>query len=316
MESRKIIKFGKNSYVLTLPHEWMQKNKLNKGDLLFLREMQNGIFISSSSEYKQDENKSIINTDNKTKFEIQREIVVAYVNDSKVIELVGKDVLSQSSDIVRFIKNFMSLEVIEQLPEKIVIRDFLNFKDISLTTTTKRIDNIIRLMIEDCKRILEGDEKESILQSSQIISRFYFLTYRIVRSGLSDVSVRNSLGMSSISLLEHWEIKEIFRRICGECKSIYYYAHELGPRKKKEREDIQNFLKTMDIYYRDIMKAYYTNDKLLSHRVRNDCKNFVEELNSYIDKNRSSTIPFLVTHIKYFTTTVMDLSRHILNNIY
>ena len=38
MEFRKLISFGKTSFVMSLPKGWVVKNKLKKGDLIALEE--------------------------------------------------------------------------------------------------------------------------------------------------------------------------------------------------------------------------------------------------------------------------------------
>ena len=38
MEYRKLISFGKNSYVVSLPKNWVRQNKLKKGDLVYIEE--------------------------------------------------------------------------------------------------------------------------------------------------------------------------------------------------------------------------------------------------------------------------------------
>ena len=38
MNSRKIIKLGHSSYVVSVPKNWVKKNKLSKGDRILVRE--------------------------------------------------------------------------------------------------------------------------------------------------------------------------------------------------------------------------------------------------------------------------------------
>ena len=46
MEFRKLISFGKTSFVMSLPKSWVLKNNLKKGDLIALEEEKDGIMIS------------------------------------------------------------------------------------------------------------------------------------------------------------------------------------------------------------------------------------------------------------------------------
>ncbi len=38
MEYRKLISFGKNSFVISLPKAWVRHSKLKKGDLIYVEE--------------------------------------------------------------------------------------------------------------------------------------------------------------------------------------------------------------------------------------------------------------------------------------
>ena len=312
METRKLIKFGKNSYVVTLPQDWVLKNRLTKGMSLFLRYSPDGILISASGEGALPEKKTIIDTTNKQQGTIQREIVTAYANNSKVIELRGSGLKDHAESLIPFIKNFMSLEILEQTTEKIVVADFLNFEDISLDTIAKRVDNIVRVMLEDCFRAFDEDLSENLEQRDQIINRFYFLSYRMVRSGLSDVTLRNRLKMNSISLLEHWQLMQSFETMGDQCKEIAKQLYALKVRKREKKEEIISFLTKMNTMYRDVLKAYYNKDTNLAHKIRDQSKQIIPDLDAYLDRNRASTVPYLVMAMKYFVFNVKDISREVL----
>ena len=49
IESRKLIPFGKFSYVVSLPKKWVIKNKLSKGSDIFLKEETDGIMLTPKS---------------------------------------------------------------------------------------------------------------------------------------------------------------------------------------------------------------------------------------------------------------------------
>ncbi len=312
VETRKLIKFGKNSYVVTLPQEWIVKNKLVKGASLFIRYSPEGILISSSGEGSSAERKTLIDTTNKEQYEIQRDIVTAYVNNSKIIELRGSGLRDHSERLITFLKNFMSLEILEQTTDKIVVADFLNLEDISLENIAKRVDNIIRVMLDDCLRAFDEDLSDNLEQRDKIINRFYFLSYRMVRSGLADVALRNRLKMNSITLLEHWQQMQSFETMGDQCKEIVKHLYHLQLRKKEKKEEITNYLSRMSVLYRDALKAYYNKDKNLAHKVRDQSKSLVRDLDVYLDKNRLSTMPFLVGSMKYFLFNVKDISREVL----
>ena len=91
MEYRKLIKFGNSSHVISIPNNWVKKNKLKKGDLIYFEENGKGELILNS-ELKKEEHqlKEItINVNNKEASTIQREIMNAYINDIDIINIIG-----------------------------------------------------------------------------------------------------------------------------------------------------------------------------------------------------------------------------------
>ena len=67
MEFRKLIGFGKSSFVVSIPKGWTQRNKLNKGDIVYLHEEENALVLSAKEKRFVKEPKRItIRTDGKT----------------------------------------------------------------------------------------------------------------------------------------------------------------------------------------------------------------------------------------------------------
>ena len=60
MNVRKLIRFGKNSYVISLPKQWVDKTKLKKGDLISIDETKEGLVLKTNSAEVKEEPKSIV----------------------------------------------------------------------------------------------------------------------------------------------------------------------------------------------------------------------------------------------------------------
>ena len=88
MEYRKLISFGKSSYVVSLPKGWVVQNKLKKGDLIYLEESGPNLILTShvdSNNIKEKE--SIIDVDGKDVRLIDREVSSAYIQNNRLIIL-------------------------------------------------------------------------------------------------------------------------------------------------------------------------------------------------------------------------------------
>mgnify|MGYP001191677169 CR=1 FL=1 len=76
-EARRLIKFGNSSHVLSIPKDWIDKNRLVKGDLVFLDENEFGQLILSPDQKKIERVDRGISfcIDNKEEDQIKREII-------------------------------------------------------------------------------------------------------------------------------------------------------------------------------------------------------------------------------------------------
>src|SRR3989344_2437396 len=134
MEYRKIISFGKSSFVVSLPKTWVRQNKLHKGDLIYFDEQNNDLLLQPKKDERETlEKEIIISIDGKDIRRVQRETIAAYIQNYKTIILQGDEVKEKAKILQSFIQNLVALEILEQDSKKIVAKDFLNINDISLT---------------------------------------------------------------------------------------------------------------------------------------------------------------------------------------
>src|SRR3989338_1488403 len=92
MEYRKLISFGKSSYVVSLPKTLVIQNKLKKGDLIYFDENgANLILKKNDTSLSNPEKEIVINIDGKSDERLQREVNAAYVLNNRKITLKGNE---------------------------------------------------------------------------------------------------------------------------------------------------------------------------------------------------------------------------------
>ena len=177
MHTRRLVKAGQASHTISLPKEWLDKNNLKKGDTVYIKEKSDRELIVTP-EGKEIVSKSkdiVINTSNKALDIIQREITAAYINNYNSITIVGRDLDEKSKDVRRMLHDFVALEIAEQTSDKIIAKDLLNWKEISIDKTIRRMDIIIRSIFEDTIKSLKGKNlHESIHFRDFDVNRLYF----------------------------------------------------------------------------------------------------------------------------------------------
>src|SRR3989338_6061280 len=101
MEYRKLISFGRNSYVVSIPKPWVIKNKLKKGDLISMHDEGSELTVSlnNNNSMQQEPRETTIEAENKNIGLIRSEIVSAYLNNHNTINIRSANILKDALEI-------------------------------------------------------------------------------------------------------------------------------------------------------------------------------------------------------------------------
>lgn len=260
MESRKIIKFGKTSHVVSLPKEWLKNNSLQKGDIIYFDEVKNNLVLRPKSFSKKKILKSIeIDTSKLEIRDIERRIISSYIQNYNVIRLFGKDIHLKSKDIKDSIQNLMALEIMEETSEIIVAKDFLKMEELSPLDLIKRMDIITRAMLLDCIKKSDIDLINSLYERDKDVNRLTFLLFRIIQNLLENQTEASQKGFNPKTLLKYNNLVRSIERIADSCKRISKLKRKIKFEKKQE-EEINKFINLLYSYYIDVMKSFYKKD--------------------------------------------------------
>lgn len=285
MDYRKLIKFGSSSFVISLPSSWLKKNKLVKGDIIHLEEDGDSrLILHSKEEKKLDEKEILIDTNRKEFPRVQGEIYNAYIDGYDVIKLTGEDLNSVSENIRDIMNNFVAMEIIEQTNNKILAKNFLNVSDVKIPDVIRRIDIILRSMLEDSITCVDGVDCSNIVNRDKDINRLCFMLERILRLAMNNPSVSRQIGASGTELLRLWYIIMNLESIGDEIKRISRFMGgiEFNTRQKNQLKKIYSDIEKS---YLDVMKAYYKNDKELAFDVNFRKDNLHERCDEFYERN-------------------------------
>ncbi|MBW3013988.1 hypothetical protein KY335_01995 [Candidatus Woesearchaeota archaeon] len=310
METRKLIKFGKNSYVITLNSEWIRKNGLNKGDHVHIIENDNNLLIESQASDKFKEGKVFkLNVQDKNRSDIKREIVTAYINNVGTIEIFGGDLKDKAMMIKDILHNLVALAVIEQDPNKIIAKDFLNMKEISIVALVRKIDNIIKTMISDSKGKTSKATEENINLRDNDVNRLHILTKRAIKHAFVSLETRQHFKMGALDLLRFWVIIENLEEIADSVKRIARYFNSTNIPKTQEK-DLLKIYDEIELFYNDLMKAFYNGDKNQALKTAPKKKEIMQKLIDFDRKNWNvEYIPNIVEKLKYMTMAIQQVGR-------
>jgi phosphate uptake regulator len=190
METRKVQRTGKSTFIVSLPKVWAKKNDITAGSLLYITQSDNGSLVLSADRSERD--LSIrLDIDDKADRPLIRDIIGCYIAGYRTIEVTSKHMSqSQKKDIHSIVQKLIGPEILEETGSKVVIQDLLNSEELQAEKALRRIRTIVRSMIQDSIEALVKSDIElatDVIQRDDDVDRLYLLILRqftgILRSG-------------------------------------------------------------------------------------------------------------------------------------
>jgi len=254
MGLRRVIKFGRSSYVLSLPSSWISRNKIVKGDFLEVIE-EPGTLIIEAKTADHVENKKEITIFIKDEKEIKAKIVSIYVNNYDIIQIVSPNIAKYSKIIRDLIRSFMGLEVVEETEKKIIIQDFFDIKNINIHETMQRFNRTLKMMMEDSIAFMQGkDTYDLIFNKEEDLNRLTFMLFKVLKKALRPKNME-ILKLSPQEIIRNWEAVLFIERVGDEIKRIVRDAVEL-----KNNVKLIELMQMVYDQYNNAMTAYFKND--------------------------------------------------------
>lgn len=312
MEFRKLIGFGKNSYVISLPKNWVKKNKLNKGDTVYIDENIDGLQINIKEKRKISEQVRaiMISIMGKKLDQIQTEIVSAYLAGYRVIEVRGENIAKDAPKIKAILKELAGIELVEETKNKIVAKDLMNIEELSIKVLIRRTDLLVRGMIDDLIKSIEEGQYESIFQRDIEVNRLVYLTKRVIRFACDNREIRQKFQQTIIELVRAWKVTGYLEAIGDNTKRIARALTKLKLKQKKKKELGDLFLLVKKRYL-DVMKAYHTKDINIALKIELESKIRLYTI-KFFEKKNISTYD-ISYNLKSIASSIKHIARAILN---
>ncbi len=312
MEYRKLIKFGNSSSVISLPKSWLEKNKINKGDSVYIEEKGDELVIlPSKKDFVNKEKEITIDITNKDNDSIKREVVSAYINNNNTIRIIGNDIQSRSEDVRRILHELVALEIMEQSSDKIIAKDFLNIKEASIENIIRKIDIIIRSMFSDCKNFKNN---ESIINMDQDVNRLYFLILRAIKYANENPLVLKTYKMSYQDVINSYQLAMSMEKIADEIKRISRFI-EKAKFDEGTKKEIVEVITEIEKTYINTMKAFYAKDKNIALDAAKTRKSLMMKCdNLFIANKGKEHIVNIAERCKNTVHYIHDIIRQVYTN--
>jgi len=316
-EPRRIIKFGKSSHVVSLPKEWMEKNKLKKGELVYLEYLKNKLVLSpKAQDYAEEEKKIVIDTKNMTMKSIRREILSSYANNFNYMEIAGDFSKIQLEEIKEIIGGLVGMEIVDSNKSKVTAKDYLDMRAIELDKVIRRIDNTIRSMFEELRNGLE--EKtfkkarfDDIYKADETLNSLFFLVCKLAKKGLRDNEITKVMKTNPEELSSyHWIVMN-FENIGDEIKRLARYLNETKL-SDTDRKKLHNLCEEIESIYLILMSAIYNKNRVSARDIMESKKNMIDKCRLFCKSKENSSIIRITERLENISVLMHNISRLIL----
>ena len=309
MESRKLILFGKNSFVISLPKSWVVGNNLKKGDMVYIEDRSSELAVTpSESTIKEEQKKMIIEIQDKELGRIRSEIISAYLMNNDIIELIGENMPENVKNIKNIIRDLSGLEIMGLTSKRITAQVILNEAEVDLENLFRRVDMIVRSMISDSISTLKEDMYENIQARDTDVNRLVWLSFRVVRKAMKNPRFAKKINMNNIDLLNYKNIVAELEGIGDQAKRVARYVRKLKLNQKSQAE-FHKLYSSLNELYLETMKAYYKKDRELAFEVMGISRKKNFEFNLFMEKNANIEVVFSIGFLKSMNSQIKEIAR-------
>ncbi len=194
---------GGSSYIITLPKEWVKQSNIEKNDPVGLLRQSDGTLLITSEMNRRSHQreKEFLVTDTTNNTFLFRKLIGAYISgyDSITIKSKGRMPPKVRTIIRKFIQTTIGQEVVEEIDNKIIIKDLLNPAEMPFNRSIKRMHIMVKGMYDDViNSISEKDKKlaEDIILRDNEVDRLHWLIARQQNILNRNVNFADKMGIT------------------------------------------------------------------------------------------------------------------------
>ncbi len=331
MESRKIIKLGSSTLVVSLPKEWVEKFNVKKGDTVDFEIGAEGaltIIPKHILENTEQEVEIIASPDFKPG-RLERELIAAYLGNYSTIKVKAEDNFTkeQQLEIRTRVKRLTGCQIIESSSSEIVIQNLLRIDELNVDKGIYRAYLITLSMLKDCitsLRELKPEILENLPQIDDDVDQFYFLILKQLRSGLLDYRVLHRLKLKPVDCLDYFMVTQRIEHIADHIHRISDQLKLLLSSKYGNIiKELLDMLTTVYDIFEGAMDSFLIGNIDIANRVINDSisfKNRKETLRKWAESEKLSpeilvSLNFLVDSIFRISDYATDIAEVAINKL-
>ncbi len=245
MDTRKVQRTGKSTFIVSLPKSWATKNGISAGSIIYINQGDNGSLTLSTDRSERDL-RVRLDIGDKMGEHLVRDIIGCYVGGYRTIEVTSGHMSSmQKKDLHQIVNKLIGPEILEETINKVVIQDLLSSEELQSERALKRIRTVVKSMITDSLSSLLNNNEElaiDVIQRDNDVDRLNLLISRQFTEILRSGSVRQET-LNPITAFNYMQAASNLERIADHAHRI---AEIASLRSYRLPEDLKAELSRMD----------------------------------------------------------------------
>ncbi len=271
MYKRKVQQTGGGTLFVTLPKGWAAQLGVSHGAELNLVPSEGGPLLIVPPGLR-ERNRCQLPLDDRSKEELERDIIAHYIAGFDVIQVAGDRVRPQQRRMVREIaQSLIGMEILEETQSTVTLHSVVNLQDFPAQQTLHRIFSITQAMLADAVSAFLTQEEElarDVIERDGDVDRLVLLVARQFSLLLRDLVTEQEVGLSRLEFLYQHTVADQLERVADHAVKISRAALETpAPLARGVRERVQGLAAESGEVLAGAMRAFETRNSKLANQV-------------------------------------------------
>jgi phosphate uptake regulator len=321
MEQRKLIPLGSSSYAITLPKDWVDRNRLEGGDVISVMVQRDGsLRVHPLDSYKEDISKVRLDVGTHDGPDsITRRIIGCYLDGYIHIELRAEKIFTPSQqEVIRSLLGRLYMMIIESDASRILLETLIDESRASVHSSVERMHIITHSMCRDTLEAFKEGNRElasSVMTLERDVDQLMFLLLRSIRCAAVNPVLANQLELDILDCLDYQSLIHAIEEVADHAYTMARSIISLIDKGLEPPERVKTILvEAAEIAftsYNNAVKGYFSKDLEPTNEII-DNKKVITELYREITPmprfQESSTS--LISNMIILRENIMSIGRH------
>lgn len=314
INTRKLIHFGKSAFCITMPHTWLKKNKIKKGDSLVVQETsRNSLEILPTRAFSDESNELVIDISDKSTDELTHTLLSVYLDGYTQIILTGSNA-GKVALVRKQVHEFIAAEIMEVTSNKIVIHVLGDIRAVDLNSIITRMGHITKSLFSETIGSIDSKvELKDLVEKGLEVQRQVLFARRAIKYAINNSVISQKANLTSSELLYvsyiiyfFGTIEEYILKLAGIINNARFNDSKDVLTNQTAKKQLKTLILQVADYYGKVLDIYNVHKKL-EKSFFNDCIDFEGAIDRFRKNNPHLWTPILAEYIHMIVLKIREI---------